>query len=253
MLLEDFPGLGKTLAARSFAQTLGLEFRRAQFTPDLLPATSPARSSTTSAPATSPSARARCSPVCCSPTRSTGRPEDAVGPAGGDAGAADHRRGRDVRAARAVPRARDGQPGRVRRHLPAARGAARPVPACGSASATRTPTRRTRCCTAGWRGNERSRPSTRSATPPASLAMQARRDGHGRRTISRYCVDLARPRGRSRRSWSERRRAAHSACCSRPAASRSSRGRDFVVPEDVKAVAAPRPRPPAHPEARASG
>jgi MoxR-like ATPase len=37
VLLEDFPGLGKTLAARSFAQTLGLEFTRAQFTPDLLP------------------------------------------------------------------------------------------------------------------------------------------------------------------------------------------------------------------------
>jgi MoxR-like ATPase len=38
VLIEDFPGLGKTLAARSFAQTLGLEFTRAQFTPDLLPA-----------------------------------------------------------------------------------------------------------------------------------------------------------------------------------------------------------------------
>ena len=38
VLLEDFPGLGKTLAARSFAQTLGLHFTRAQFTPDLLPA-----------------------------------------------------------------------------------------------------------------------------------------------------------------------------------------------------------------------
>jgi MoxR-like ATPase len=38
VLLEDYPGLGKTLAARSFAQALGLEFRRAQFTPDLLPA-----------------------------------------------------------------------------------------------------------------------------------------------------------------------------------------------------------------------
>ncbi len=37
VLMEDFPGLGKTLAARSFAQTLGLDFRRAQFTPDLLP------------------------------------------------------------------------------------------------------------------------------------------------------------------------------------------------------------------------
>ncbi|RCK69819.1 MoxR family ATPase [Desertihabitans brevis] len=38
VLIEDFPGLGKTLAARSFAQALGLDFRRAQFTPDLLPA-----------------------------------------------------------------------------------------------------------------------------------------------------------------------------------------------------------------------
>lgn len=37
VLLEDFPGLGKTLAARSFAQVLGLSFKRAQFTPDLLP------------------------------------------------------------------------------------------------------------------------------------------------------------------------------------------------------------------------
>ena len=37
MLIEDFPGLGKTLAARSFAQALGLDFARAQFTPDLLP------------------------------------------------------------------------------------------------------------------------------------------------------------------------------------------------------------------------
>ncbi len=38
VLMEDFPGLGKTLAARSFAQALGLDFARAQFTPDLLPA-----------------------------------------------------------------------------------------------------------------------------------------------------------------------------------------------------------------------
>ncbi|MDT4989791.1 MAG: MoxR-like ATPase, partial [Micromonosporaceae bacterium] len=38
VLLEDLPGLGKTLAARSFAQVLGMEFRRLQFTPDLLPA-----------------------------------------------------------------------------------------------------------------------------------------------------------------------------------------------------------------------
>lgn len=38
VLIEDYPGLAKTLAARSFAQTLGLTFKRIQFTPDLLPA-----------------------------------------------------------------------------------------------------------------------------------------------------------------------------------------------------------------------
>ena len=37
VLFEDFPGLGKTLIARSFATALGLSFKRIQFTPDLLP------------------------------------------------------------------------------------------------------------------------------------------------------------------------------------------------------------------------
>jgi MoxR-like ATPase len=37
VLLEDLPGLGKTLTARSFARVLGLDFTRIQFTPDLLP------------------------------------------------------------------------------------------------------------------------------------------------------------------------------------------------------------------------
>jgi len=37
ILLEDYPGLGKTMLARSFATALGLGFKRIQFTPDLLP------------------------------------------------------------------------------------------------------------------------------------------------------------------------------------------------------------------------
>jgi MoxR-like ATPase len=37
ILIEDYPGLAKTLIARLFAQLLDLEFRRIQFTPDLLP------------------------------------------------------------------------------------------------------------------------------------------------------------------------------------------------------------------------
>jgi MoxR-like ATPase len=37
VLLEDVPGTGKTLTARSMATALGLSFKRVQFTPDLLP------------------------------------------------------------------------------------------------------------------------------------------------------------------------------------------------------------------------
>jgi MoxR-like ATPase len=37
-LIEGVPGTGKTLSVRAFAAALGLEFRRIQFTPDLMPA-----------------------------------------------------------------------------------------------------------------------------------------------------------------------------------------------------------------------
>ena len=37
ILLEDYPGLAKTLIAASFSQVLGMNFKRIQFTPDLLP------------------------------------------------------------------------------------------------------------------------------------------------------------------------------------------------------------------------
>jgi len=37
VLLEDYPGLGKTILAKSLAAALGLDFKRIQFTPDLLP------------------------------------------------------------------------------------------------------------------------------------------------------------------------------------------------------------------------
>lgn len=38
VLLEGVPGLGKTVMAKTFAKTLGISFKRVQFTPDLLPA-----------------------------------------------------------------------------------------------------------------------------------------------------------------------------------------------------------------------
>lgn len=38
ILFEDYPGLAKTMIAKSFATCLGCDFKRVQFTPDLLPA-----------------------------------------------------------------------------------------------------------------------------------------------------------------------------------------------------------------------
>src|SRR5712675_2514415 len=37
VLIEDYPGLAKTLMARSFAQVASMDFSRIQFTPDLMP------------------------------------------------------------------------------------------------------------------------------------------------------------------------------------------------------------------------
>ena len=37
ILIEDVPGVGKTILARSLAKSLGCSFKRIQFTPDMLP------------------------------------------------------------------------------------------------------------------------------------------------------------------------------------------------------------------------
>ena len=37
LLLEDIPGVGKTMMARALAKAIGTEFSRIQFTPDMLP------------------------------------------------------------------------------------------------------------------------------------------------------------------------------------------------------------------------
>ena len=73
ILIEDLPGLGKTLLARTFATVLGLEFTRVQFTPDMLPAdlTGAMVLDLTTGEAAFRPGPARPSPACCWPTRST--------------------------------------------------------------------------------------------------------------------------------------------------------------------------------------
>ena len=239
VLLEDFPGLGKTLAARSFAGALGLEFSRAQFTPDLLPADltgsyvyDQRRAEFDFRPGPVFAGLLLADEINRTPPKTQAALLEAMQEGQVTV------EGKTHPLPEPVPRPGHRQPGRVRGHLPAARGAARPLPA---ARRVRVPHRR--------------RGVRRPAPPPRPAARGGRhRPGHRRRrawpprrprssgwsvdeSVARYCVDLAAatrshpdvltgasPRGSlglvlTARAWA------------------AIRGRDFVVPEDVKVVA----------------
>ena len=117
--------------------------------------------------------------------------EDAGGAARGDAGAPGVDRRDDPRARAAVPRARDAEPHRVRGHVPAARGAARPVRA---AHGLRLPDRRRRVGDA--RAAARARRG-RGRAPSGGRPRDAARDAARRR---------GRPRRRERRPLRRRPR-----------------------------------------------
>ena len=193
VLLEDFPGLGKTLAARSFAQTLGLEFARAQFTPDLLPADltgSFVYDQRTGDFEFRPGPLFTGLLLADEINRTPPKTQAALLEAMQERQVTVEGETFPLRGA--VPRARDRQPGRVRRHLPAARGAARPVPDAGR---VRLPDRRrgVRRAAAPARapaGGADAR--RRSPTRPACSAMQAAVETVTvDESVGRYCVALA--------------------------------------------------------------
>ena len=242
MLLEDFPGLGKTLAARSFAQTLGLDFTRAQFTPDLLPADLTGSFIYDQRIGEFAFRRGPlftglllADEINRTPPKTQAALLEAM----------QERQvtveGQTFPLAVAVPRPRHRQPDRVRGHLSAARGAARPLPAAGQ---LRLPDADEewdvlRRRLARQREEQSCAPSP---TPPALLAMQAAIETRRRstRASSRYCVSARRPRrAASRTCWSARRRAASLALLLTARAAAVIAGRDYVTPEDVKAVAVP--------------
>ena len=138
ILLEGVPGLAKTMTIKTVSDVLGGTFKRIQFTPDLVPVR-PRRHA--HLPAGHGPLRHRARPgVLQLPAGGRDQPrarQGAVRAARGDAGAPGHDRPRDLRGAASVPRARDAEPDRVRGHLPAARGAGRPLHVQGAWSTTR--------------------------------------------------------------------------------------------------------------------
>ena len=194
VLVEDVPGLGKTLAARSLASALGLGFTRLQCTPDLLP--SDVTGSFVFDPATTAFVF-RPGPGVHGPAAGRrGQPhaaQDAGRAARGDAGGPGHRRGPDHPAA-------------------GARSTCSPRP---TRSSTRAPTRCPRPSSTGSSSGSRSAtPSpaqeaevlrrrvarraeaaaVRAVVDAATLRRDAGRRGAGRRRPRRawrYCVALA--------------------------------------------------------------
>ena len=112
------------------------------------------------------------------PARRRDQPHAAEDPgraARGDAGGAGHRRRRAAPAARPVPRARDPEPDRVRGHLPAARGAARPLPRPSRVGYPDARTRSGRCCGSRAAGSRRPRSTTSGRwRAPTTCARRAR-------------------------------------------------------------------------------
>ena len=172
VLLEDVPGTAKTVLARSIARSIeGATTARIQ--------------------CTGSSADGRHRPVGLRPAHAGLRvpcradlrerrarrrgqpshPEDAVGAARGDGRAPGDGRRCDARAAGSVPAARDREPDRVRRHLPAARGPARPL----------LPQDRARLSRGRGRADDPRRPAHR----PSAREPRAGREPRGHRRAPR--------------------------------------------------------------------
>jgi len=73
ILVEDVPGVGKTTLAKSLAKAVSADFKRVQFTPDLLPTDILGSSVYNPAMGVSVSSQVRSSPTFCSRMKSTGR------------------------------------------------------------------------------------------------------------------------------------------------------------------------------------
>ncbi len=214
VLLEGVPGTAKTLLVRALGLALGLEFRRIQFTPDLMPSditgvsllTTPGTFSFRPGPIFGDLVLG--DEINRAPAKTQAALLEAMQERQCD-------RGRHVaRTARGLHRLRDAEPDRVRGHLSAARGGARPLPGEGARRVSGG---------AGGAGDPRARAGRLRGGPAcratASSAWRTARTWHGCATPCAGCGwsrawwptsrPSCGPRARRRCSrWARRRAAA---------------------------------------------
>ena len=147
VLIEDYPGVGKTALARALARSIDAEYARVQCTADLLPADVVG---TNVYNQRENRFEFRPGPVFANVVLvdevNRASPKTQSGPARVHAGAPRDRGQAHARAGAAVPRRGDPEPGRVRGHLSAAGGAARPLHGARVARLPERAGRRARCC-----------------------------------------------------------------------------------------------------------
>ena len=202
VLLEDYPGSGKTTLAKALgacdrrrrARRPIATFRRIQFTPDLLP------SDVTGTTVFDPQhatvllpARADLRPRRARRRDQPHLAQGAVGDARGDGREAGHRRQRHPQARRALLRHRHAEPARPRRHLPAARRAARSLPLQDPDEAHRSRRASSRCspATRERQGLAERRPAARHAHRDPRRPRGHRAAVHVAPEVHECLVDIA--------------------------------------------------------------
>ena len=254
ILVEDYPGVGKTALARALVAHARLPVRaravhrrpapgRHRRRQHLQPARAALR-----VPAR-PDLRQRRAGRRDQPRLA----QDAVRPARVHAGAPRHRRRALARAGAAVHGLRDAEPGRVRGHLSAARGAGRPLHGAALARLSRRPRTRPACwpatraataCSTSRRSSIATRCSTRR-TPRAGCTPRARCATTSSRCVRHTRDDHRVELGASPRAGLMLLRAAK--------AHALVNGRDHALPDDVQALAPAGALAPDHARPRGRG